>query len=961
MAREQRKTVTVLFCDLAGSTALGESVDPERLRTILAAYFERMKAIVEHHGGSVEKFIGDAVMAVFGVPVVHEDDALRAVRAAVEMRDALPALGLEGRIGVMTGEVVTGTEERLATGDAVNVAARLEQAAAPGEVLVGRSTLALVQDAAEVEAVEPLALRGKIEAVAAYRLLHVGDAPERRHDAPFVGRDRELTQLGEACQRVRSARICELFTIMGEAGVGKSRLVATALELQPAKVVGGRCLPYGDGITYWPVVEVLKQLEVTPTGDTGAAIRSLLGVGDSPTSTDEIAWAVRKTLERAAANDPLVVVFDDIQWGMETFLDLVEQIPLLSTDVPILIVCMARPELADVRPAWPVSLRLGPLGEQQISALIGVHVPGELRERIGRAAGGNPLFVREMLAMAEGTDGDVVVPPNLRALLSARLDQLDPVERRVLECGAVEGEVFHRGAVQALSPDETRVISHLAALVRRQLIRPERSVIDGQDAFRFQHLLIRDAAYEGMAKTDRAELHHRYAAWLESHGSSLVELDEILGYHLEQACRYRAEVGTEADAAVARSARRRLFVAGHRAALHQDYPAAVSLLERAAALVPPGEVDLAVEARLGDALLWAGNGAEALRRADALAERTGAAGDRTAELCGRLRAGVARLELEPAGATEALAGLVDRALPLFESVGNDLALHIAYSALADVAGTRCHNDEALEAYERAVAHAERAGYPTFWLLPIRASCRFFGTTPIAEMLRWLDENESREGRDHFLRAYRANSLAMLGRFDEARKILAKDRAELKARGGGTLLANLTAFESVWVELWAGDPAAAAKYGVEGWRMHAEQGNERFATHAAANVAGAFYALDRLDEAEDWVERAVGAATEDDLWIGTQWRSVKAKVFARRGSFEDAERLAHEAVALVGETDMLDFQADTYADLGEVLDLAGRPGEAVSALEQALERYERKENLVSAERTRTRLRQLAPAV
>ena len=263
-AKEQRKTVTVLFCDVTGSTALGETVDPERLRALLARYFERMKAIVERHGGSVEKFIGDAVMAVFGVPVVHEDDALRAVRAAVEMRDALPELGLQARIGVMTGEVVTGTAERLATGDAVNVAARLEQSAEPGHVLIGQTTLELVGNAIEVEPIAPLVLKGKAEPVDAYRLLRVRDAPERRHEALFVGRERELALVRAAWERVRDERRCELVTVVGEAGVGKSRLVAEALLSVEARVVRGRCLPYGEGITYWPVVEVLKQLDVLP-------------------------------------------------------------------------------------------------------------------------------------------------------------------------------------------------------------------------------------------------------------------------------------------------------------------------------------------------------------------------------------------------------------------------------------------------------------------------------------------------------------------------------------------------------------------------------------------------------------------------------------------------------------------------------------------------------------------------
>jgi class 3 adenylate cyclase len=331
-AKEQRKTVTVLFCDLTGSTALGETLDPERLRALLPRYFERMKGIVKRHGGSVEKFIGDAVMAVFGVPVLHEDDALRAVRSAVEMRDALPELGLQGRIGVMTGEVVTGTEERLATGDAVNMAARLEQAAQRGEVLVGQPTLALVGDAAEVEPVEPVELKGKAEPVPAYRLLRVREAPERRHGALFVGRERELALVREAWERVRAGQRCELVTVVGDAGVGKSRLCVEVLASIEATVVRGRCLSYGEGITYWPVVEVLKQIGVQPVDEAAAAaIRSLLGETDAQTSAEEIAWAFRKTLEHAASEQPVVVVVDDIQWGEETFLDLIEHVAMLSS------------------------------------------------------------------------------------------------------------------------------------------------------------------------------------------------------------------------------------------------------------------------------------------------------------------------------------------------------------------------------------------------------------------------------------------------------------------------------------------------------------------------------------------------------------------------------------------------------------------------------------------------------
>src|SRR5215204_6538679 len=334
MAALQRKTVTVVFCDVTGSTAMGESTDPEAMRALLARYFERMKRILESHGASVEKFIGDAVMAVFGVPQVHEDDALRACRAAAEMRDALPELGLEARIGVNTGEVVTGTEERLATGDAVNVAARLEQAARPGDVLLGEVTLALVAEAVEVEAFEPLVLKGKGEPVPAYRLVTVREPPERRHESPFVGRVGELETLRQAWQRVRDERCCELVTVVGDAGVGKSRLTAELLSSVEARSVGGRCLPYGEGITYWPVVEVVKQLDALPSDlEAAASVRSLLGESDEETSAEEIAWAFRKLLEEQA---PLVCVFEDIQWGEETFLELLEGAALLAR-APILI------------------------------------------------------------------------------------------------------------------------------------------------------------------------------------------------------------------------------------------------------------------------------------------------------------------------------------------------------------------------------------------------------------------------------------------------------------------------------------------------------------------------------------------------------------------------------------------------------------------------------------------------
>ena len=951
--QEQRKTVTVLFCDLTGSTTLGESLDPERLRALLARYFEGMKAIVERHGGSVEKFIGDAVMAVFGVPVLHEDDALRAVRAAVQMRDALPELGLRGRIGVMTGEVVTGTAERLATGDAVNVAARLEQAAQPGEVLVGEPTLALVRGAAVVEPIEPLVLKGKVDPVPAYRLLRVDDAPERRGEL-FVGRERELALLKEAWERVRSEQRCELVTVVGDAGVGKSRLASEGLASVDATVLRGRCPPYGEGITYWPVVEVLKQLGVRPTHQAAAeAIRSLLGEAEAATSAEEIAWAFRKTLEEAAAQRPLVVVFDDIQWGEQTFLDLIEHLVLLSSGASILVLCIARPELAERRPTWPVTFRLEPLGDHDVDELIPQRILADAREKIARAAGGNPLFIEEMLAMAAEAEGDVVVPPTLRALLAARLDRLETPERSVLERGAVEGEVFHRGAVQALASDEIQVTPCLAALVRKGLIRPNRAQLPGDDGFRFRHILIRDAAYDALPKATRADLHRHLASWLEEHGTELVEMDEIVGYHLEQACRYRAELGSPDDGILAASARRRLMAGGDRAALRQDYGAAVSLFERAAALVPRGHLDLTLEIEFGEALYWAGKVDDALRRADALVERAAAAGDRVAELCGRVQRCECRLSLGSDAAEELLA-LIHQAFPVFEAAGDDMALYIAYSALAEVATMRGQMRAGLEAYERGFAHARQAGHLPPESDASRAHARVFGATPVVEALAWLDENEPRAGRDHLLRAYRAEALAMLGRIDEARAILAQARAELVERGGGVSLAAITAFESVAVELLADDPTAAGEFVAAGFKLLEKPGDRTYLSAAAALAAHVLYVLDRPGDADSWAGRAIQLGASDDVVPQMLWRQVRAKVLARRGEHAEAEQLAFEAVAIGEGTDMLNGQGDAYADLAEVLRLNGKAGKAAAVLERALDCYERKGNLVMARRIRDRL-------
>src|SRR5262245_20898452 len=946
-AREQRKTVTVLFCDVTGSTALGESTDPEAMRALLARYFEQMKRIIESHGGAVEKFIGDAVMAVFGVPLVHEDDALRAVRAAVQMRDALPELAVQARIGVDTGEVVTGTEERLATGDAVNVAARLEQAASPGEILIGEATLAFVRDSVETEALVPLELKGKTEPVPAHRLLALRAQPEPRHEPVFVGRADELEVLRGSWQLAHEERRCELVTVVGDAGVGKSRLIAEFLASVEARVVRGRCPPYGEGITYLPVVEVLRQLAAMPSDPVaGGSLGSLASGAHEEGSAEEIAWAFRKLLEEQA---PVICVFDDIHWAEKTFLDLVEHVGLLSTGAPLLVLCMARPELAEGRPDWPVALRLEPLPDADVEALIPDELSSDLRARISATSGGNPLFVTEMVALATETDGDVSVPPTLRSLLAARLDQLGHEERSVLERAAVEGEVFHRGAVQALLEDG-QVTPHLAALVRRGLIRHDRPALAGEDAFRFRHILIRDAAYDALPKAARAELHLRLAGWLEQRGEEVAELDEILGYHLELAARYGAELGLPEDHELTDSARRRLHAAGQRAVRRQDYSAARSLFERAANLVPSSELDLVLETELAEVLFWDGRPDEALTRADALIERAATAEDSLAELCAKLHAGRLRLSTGSDSVGE-LGALVERALPLMEATDDPIALYIGYCVQAHVEQERGRNDLALRAFERAFDEAGRVSYQPPNLFGTLAFLRFSGSTSVAELLAWLDQVDA-AGTDQFTRAYRGWSLAKLGRFDEARAIIAEARRQQAERGGGVLLANLTAFEAVGVELLAGDIEAALEFGREGCRMHEELGTEVFLSGALGLCAESMYQLERLDEAERLLDRAEQLST--DVWSDAILRLVRAKLLARMGSSLEAERLVRESIDFLDPTDLIDRQGEAYATLADVFLIAGKTDDAVRALEQSLDRFERKGNLVMARRVREQL-------
>jgi class 3 adenylate cyclase/tetratricopeptide (TPR) repeat protein len=971
-SREQRKVVTVLFCDVTGSTTLGERLDPESLRSLLARYFEHMKAIVERHGGTVEKFIGDAVMAVFGVPVVHEDDALRALRAAQEMRDALPELGVHGRIGVMTGEVVTGTEERLATGDAVNVAARLEQAAQPGEVLLGAETYGLARDALEVEAVEPLVLKGKAEPVSAYRLIAVreGEGVARRLDAAMVGRETELRRLRDAFDQAALDGSCQLFTVLGAAGVGKSRLAGEFLAgLESATVVRGRCLPYGEGITYWPVVDVVNQLPAAEVDASAQrAIRSLLGDDSAPASAPEIAWAVRKLLESAAAANPLVCVFDDLHWGEDTFLDLVEHIADLSRAAPILLLCMARPDLLDRRSTWgggklnATTVLLEPLAAEDAERLIESlgELTQPLRDRIREAAEGNPLFLEQMVALvADSGDGEIVVPPTIQALLAARLDQLDTSERSVLEAGSVEGRVFHRSAVQALAPRE-EVMPRLTALVRKELVRPDRPQIPGDDAFRFRHLLFRDAAYDALPKAARAELHALFAGWLDEHGHDLVELDEVLGFHLERAARYNAELGRP-DETIAAQARTRLAAAGRRALTRLDMSAAIGLLERAIALLPEDEYDVNLELDLVDALFFGGRPLEVGPRMASLAERAAASGDRSGELRARLLDATVRIYVDPEASLDELEVLAEGARPELEAAEDHLGLYDVWFALATVAHGRLHSAAQLVSGEKAAECARLAGDDRRLavLIPRLASARFFGPTPVTDALGWIAEQEAAGVHHPALPAHRVLLLGMLGRIDEARAAHAANHAKTLELGAGVPIASSC---NIGGELEAaiGDFSAAERWCREACERMEAMGHQSWLSTMAGLLGIYLCRLGRYEEAEEWAGRSRELGADDDIATQKTWRVAQSKVLVHRGEIGEAEALIRETLDIVATTDYIDGHADVLLDLAEVLEAAGRPGEAADAIRSAVELYRQKGNVLKAGRAEAWLAELTAA-
>ena len=1023
---EERRTVTVVFSDLQGSTSLGERLDPESVREVMSRYFDAMTTVLRRHGGTIEKFIGDAIMAVFGLPRVHEDDALRAVRAAHETQAALAELNdeldrvygirLTNRTGVNTGEVVTGdaaAAQRLVTGDTVNTTARLEQAAGPNEVLIGELTWRLVREAVVVEPVEPMEVKGKAERIQAYRLMKVGPEAEgfvRRQDAPIVGRAGELERLSGMLADARNAQACRMATVIGDAGVGKSRLIREFVgEMAGATVVlRGRCLPYGEGITFWPVVEALRDAAriaaddppevgieklVGLSEDRELALRlgSLLGFTPEPYGIDELFWAIRRLLEAlAATRRPVVWVIDDIHWAEQTLLDLIGHL-VTQTEHPVLLLCTARHELLEREPAWATTpgtdrIMLQPLTDADSSQvmlnLLGAAIPEGTRAQVVHAAEGNPLFVEQLLSMLVDSgqlravgDGweaardlrELAVPPSIQALVAARLDLLAREERAVIEPASVMGVEFAQTAVQTLVPADLagEVPRHLTEIAGKGLIRLNRSTPAEGAAYRFHHILIRDAAYQQLLKRTRADLHVRFVDWADEQNRQHdrgTEHAEILAYHLEMAHRYLSELGP-LDALgdeLGRRAAERLGAAGRRAMARGDMPAAANLLRRAAAVTDESSTGPGILIDLGEALTELGSFDEAadvleqaLAGARALDEDRLVGMAHLAQLATQLYMGAA-----PDWASRVDASIA-ASLPAFEAAHDEDGMALAWRLRFGRCGVTLQFGEAARAAEQMVVHSRAAGNRRYEARAASgyATAALLGPTPVTDAIarcrELLVEVEADRRTSALIRATLAQLTAMAGHTEEARDMLGESVQQLRELGS-TVLASSSSIDSAQIEVLAGDLVAAERLLRADHDALSGMGERYLLASVDGRLARVLYALDRFAEAGDLARSVRAIAMDDDLDAQAIWRSVLAMVVGREGEIDTAIALGREAIEMRRRSDAIVLLADALTDFGEVLRFSGRDDEARAARSEALRLYERKGDVISAGRLRVLL-------
>ena len=1003
---EQRKVVTVLFADVVGSTELAAQRDPEVVRSLMSRYFKRIGEIARAYGGTVEKFAGDAAMVVFGVPTVHDDDAERAVRAALEIRDGASELAV--RVGVNTGEAVTATtvdRQFMVSGDAVNVAARLQQGAEAGEVLVGPLTHQLTRNAIQYEGRQPVEAKGKSEPLAAHRAVRPRTAvPVQSRGIPglhaaLVGRNRELRLLLDTYARAAEDRRPHLFTIVGPPGIGKSRLVSealTSLADSGARLLRGRCLPYGRGITYWPLIEMVREdtgisladerdgalgkldrwlSELLSDDPQRPAVRARLAVmlgletaeatmPDTPAERveREIGWGVRHYIEAVAGGAPLIAVFDDLQWAEPPIVSLIEQIAERVADVPVLIICVARPEFLESQTGWSsgkpnsTTITLDPLNPQETSTLVSrlleiEALPLDLRQQIVERSAGTPLFCEEFIHMliderlvvregnswrATASIDQIHVPQGINAVLAARLDLLSEEERTLLQAASVIGQRFGLQQVEQLV-GATGVEARLDSLRRKGLV----SGGDGiGDEYSFRHLLIRDAAYQSLTKSGRAELHDRFRSVLEREARDPDQVTEILAHHAERSFAISRELRLDEEIVRERAghAVEWLFAMADRARTRHDIGTLESTLSSlhgaAEALADGGDITTHAQLRLLEAQLMEmkADYTGARRAANEAATLAEAAGLLSMVATARLtEAWITNWSLEES--LDSFQVVVDRAVEASrraKDVGAEIeARHVGTNVLWSLGRV----DEFIAANELLIHQAESAG-------DVAHIATIHARLIAAEYMRGNQAASHRHmvAAEKLAATYGLRNVALRVQMDQAaRPIDRRDFAtaerlwrefEEAAAEAGAKQYQVSALRFLgYTLLIAGKPSEAARALDEAVRLSQESGERWNRTELLALRAQAALDLEDIPTADRFIASALSSLRPEDLTAVCEAHFHLGAVRAAQNRPEEAEAALRRSLDAVAHTNYLMDAIPSALGLAMFLADQGRTDEA----------------------------------